>query len=146
MTIRQDDLDAEDAGRVRYHAEHGNMGPLLRVTGVTTRMNIDDQFAEAGITTPTELVEHYDEYGHFKAVESIGARSSALLEEVIPLIRLTLKIPEPETDVERMKRRVERRKRQRAKQREQTLRELTDEPPSKARQVSLFDVGSGGGE
>lgn len=138
MTIRLDPLDGEDRGRIKHHAKAGNMSTLLSTIGATTRMNVDDLFAEAGIETPADLVDHYDEHGEFTMVESIGPKASALVEQAIPLIRTALDLPEPETDAERVKRRVERRKQQRAKKREQTLRELTDEPPSKARQSSLF--------
>lgn len=80
-------FDADERGRIKAHARAGNLAPLLRSIGVTTRMNQPALFAEAGIETPADLVDHFDRFLSFERVEGVGPASNDLLVAAMPMIR-----------------------------------------------------------
>lgn len=90
-------FDGDERGRIKHHAEKGNMSSLLRVLGATNRMNQVELFADAGIESPADLVTHYEQNGDFEAIDAIGPKTSETIEAAIPLIRESIEIdPEPE--------------------------------------------------
>lgn len=89
------DVDSDDGeqftdtqrARIAYCTKKGDVSALLSCVNVSTRMGMAGNFADAAMDTPEAIVAHFDEVGHFEAVEGVGPASSAKLEAAVPLIR-----------------------------------------------------------
>lgn len=79
--------EAQRRGRIKHHAEKGDMRSLLSTLDVDARMDMVGRFADEGIESPADLVAHFDENGDVLDVDAVGPAANERIEDALPLIR-----------------------------------------------------------
>lgn len=81
---------------IEDHAKNGRMKELLSAIGATSNQATLRDWSDAGIKTPKELVDHYDERGNFESVRYVGPATSEDIEPAVPTIREAIETQEAE--------------------------------------------------
>lgn len=83
-----DQLDADEREAIEEAARDGELKGVLSAVGISASGPFwSKDWSTAGIETPADLVDHYEDHGDFERVRGIGPSKSEDLEAALPIVR-----------------------------------------------------------
>ena len=92
-----DSLSADERATIADAASEGDLKEILTAVGISTGILWSKDWENAGIESPEDLVDHYEDRGNFERVRGIGPNKSDDIEQALPAVRDGLEDSESDT-------------------------------------------------